>query len=206
MSKDARVPLDLRYSELPDHQSKNIAHCRDRGRLIGMHKNSVYFLFLMLVACSPALEKSRQESCSVECQLKKLLRTKYNTIIASQRLALVTQMARDERLSGYVKSAKNDYMKSTKKGDENFISLVKKKVREGMKDPESTQFKDLNIVRRDGGIWVCGSVNAKNSYGAYTGFEPFFATSLDVDLPLSGGHSDYANEIAISSYREWCSN
>lgn len=197
MSKDARVPLDLRYSELPDHQSKISRTAAIEGEVY-MLKNSVYFLFLLLVACSPSSQVSRTEQCNTECQLRRLYKTQYNAMIASQRLAFATQKVRN--------SESNDFMNATKKNDVKFIALVKGKVSETMKDPDSTQFKDLSVVRRDGGIWVCGSVNAKNSYGAYIGFEPFFATSLDVVLPLSGGHSNYANEVAISSYREWCSN
>lgn len=51
-------------------------------------------------------------------------------------------------------------------------------VREGvvkvLKDPESARFGNMyGSQRADGTIAVCGYVNAKNSYGGYTGLRPF---------------------------------
>ena len=43
-------------------------------------------------------------------------------------------------------------------------------VRYVLKDGESAQFR--NLYRNPGGQ-VCGEVNSKNSFGAYTGFEGF---------------------------------
>lgn len=45
-----------------------------------------------------------------------------------------------------------------------------KLAREQLNDPDSAQFEELKTV---GGM-TCGLVNAKNLYGAYTGFERFF--------------------------------
>lgn len=45
-----------------------------------------------------------------------------------------------------------------------------KLVREQLNDPDSAEFEELKTV---GGM-TCGLVNAKNLYGAYTGFERFF--------------------------------
>lgn len=46
-----------------------------------------------------------------------------------------------------------------------------------LKDPDSAQFRNI-VVRKssDGkGIFgVCGEINAKNSYGGYVGFRPFY--------------------------------
>lgn len=47
-------------------------------------------------------------------------------------------------------------------------------VRSALKDPASAQFKDIRIADVTGS--VCGQVNAKNSYGGYTGFK-LFATN-----------------------------
>lgn len=51
------------------------------------------------------------------------------------------------------------------------IDLVKAQ----LKDPESAQFKGIKPMGDKGG--VCGWVNAKNSYGGYTGFAVFFVNS-----------------------------
>ena len=47
---------------------------------------------------------------------------------------------------------------------------VREAVKERLKDPESAQFRKFRKVS-DGEI--CGEVNAKNSYGGYTGFSAF---------------------------------
>ncbi|CAI8795731.1 hypothetical protein EMIT0P12_20086 [Pseudomonas sp. IT-P12] len=45
-------------------------------------------------------------------------------------------------------------------------------VSERLKDPDSAKFRNERQVA-DGG--VCGEVNGKNGFGAYSGFAPFFA-------------------------------
>lgn len=45
-----------------------------------------------------------------------------------------------------------------------------------MRDPASTQFKSEKLTK-DG--WLCGDMNAKNAYGAYTGFKRFMARAYD---------------------------
>ena len=45
-----------------------------------------------------------------------------------------------------------------------------------MKDPSSAQFK-AEAYKADaaGDVWViCGQVNAKNAYGGYVGFRPYY--------------------------------
>lgn len=47
-------------------------------------------------------------------------------------------------------------------------------VRNLMKDPDSTTFRNLRgITNAQGAKYVCGEVNAKNSYGGYVGYKPF---------------------------------
>jgi hypothetical protein len=54
------------------------------------------------------------------------------------------------------------------------MKIVDEGVRKGLKDPESARFGDIRAVKRQGGkITVCGFVNAKNSFGGYTGMKPF---------------------------------
>lgn len=49
-------------------------------------------------------------------------------------------------------------------------ALVKADAVARLKDPESAQFRNVRTVH---GI-VCGELNAKNSFGGYVGFEPFY--------------------------------
>ena len=55
--------------------------------------------------------------------------------------------------------------------DSQKVRDAKNIVRERLRDASSAQFRNVREV--DGGT-VCGEVNSKNGYGAYTGFEPFF--------------------------------
>lgn len=54
------------------------------------------------------------------------------------------------------------------------IIAVETAVRKPLKDPNSAQFQNLQSTRQGASVMVCGSVNAKNSYGGYTGFRPFW--------------------------------
>jgi hypothetical protein len=47
--------------------------------------------------------------------------------------------------------------------------------KQALKDPESARFGVIAGAQTpDGNISVCGMVNAKNSFGGYTGEQPFF--------------------------------
>jgi hypothetical protein len=48
-------------------------------------------------------------------------------------------------------------------------------VRAQLKDPHSAQFKGVRTMGDKGGY--CGWVNAKNSFGGYSGFSVFFVSS-----------------------------
>lgn len=54
----------------------------------------------------------------------------------------------------------------------NVISASNSGVKSVLKDPESANFKNQS-VGRDG--YVCGQVNAKNSFGAYSGFKKYLS-------------------------------
>ncbi len=55
---------------------------------------------------------------------------------------------------------------------------AKARVAAQLKDPASAEFKDINQV----GDRVCGEVNARNSFGGYTGFVPFYIRGEEVLL------------------------
>jgi hypothetical protein len=57
------------------------------------------------------------------------------------------------------------------------IALVKLDVVLDFRDPDSATFQNIHIPQDytgDKDIRVCGSVNAKNAYGAYVGYERFY--------------------------------
>jgi len=54
------------------------------------------------------------------------------------------------------------------------ITMVKNGVKAHLKDPVSAQFGNISASKDSKGqIYVCGLVNAKNSFGGYTGSKPF---------------------------------
>jgi hypothetical protein len=65
------------------------------------------------------------------------------------------------------------------------IAQIELRVTEGFKDPDSATFRNLTTspVEEDGDQLVCGELNAKNSYGAYTGYQRF-SVKKDGGKPL----------------------
>ena len=53
------------------------------------------------------------------------------------------------------------------------IEKAKQGVRDQMKDPASVQFRNVRGYNKGGAALLCGEVNAKNSFGGYTGFDHF---------------------------------
>jgi len=57
-----------------------------------------------------------------------------------------------------------------------------------LKDPESARFSALRTKQDEHGEWVCGFVNAKNSYGGYVGNKEFrFLAGRGVAIIGGGG-------------------
>lgn len=55
-------------------------------------------------------------------------------------------------------------------------AYVEKAVKATLKDPDSAQFKHTKLVLSSDGVVdpYCGMVNAKNSFGGYSGYSVFF--------------------------------
>lgn len=76
-------------------------------------------------------------------------------------------------------------------------------VRSQQKDPDATKFQ--NVQKCNNGFYITGDVLGKNSYGAYTGWKKFYASSVSFVVE---GENDYETmqeeekECAMSS-REW---
>jgi len=61
--------------------------------------------------------------------------------------------------------------------DAHFIYEGKEVVRKRMKDPVSTEFRDVSLSIKSGAPAVCGEVNSKNSFGGYVGFQQFVSVA-----------------------------
>ncbi len=72
--------------------------------------------------------------------------------------------------------------------DNRKISTAKQMVSDALKDGESARFYDL---RMGTAFSVCGQVNAKNSYGAYTGKSPFVVLTGNLVMIRNSTPLDY---------------
>lgn len=93
------------------------------------------------------------------------------------------------------------------------VSAAQSAIKNQMKDPDSTNFKSVReITNSQGGRFVCGEVNSKNSYGGYVGFKTFayqggrtvidgsFSTPDDYEfLALSGCAGPDAEKVALAN-------
>ncbi len=58
-----------------------------------------------------------------------------------------------------------------------------------LKDPDSAKFTDMKLRASADGVRICGTINAKNSFGGYTGAQRFYlvaspelvARSIEID-------------------------
>ncbi len=74
-------------------------------------------------------------------------------------------------------------------------------IKRDLKDPDSAQFKWMPY-REDHGTGYCGMINSKNSYGGYTGFQPYNAVLILKDgvavsaVIITVGGSDTETKVA----------
>lgn len=58
------------------------------------------------------------------------------------------------------------------------IKTAKEAVADRLRDPESAQFRSVKSGTAPNGLaTVCGEVNGKNAYGAYSGYQRFIANN-----------------------------
>lgn len=66
-----------------------------------------------------------------------------------------------------------------------------------LKDPQSAQFR--NVRPSTDGLYLCGEVNSKNSYGGYPGFRKFYSL-WQMNTASIQGEGDYIESI----YQDEC--
>lgn len=77
---------------------------------------------------------------------------------------------------------------------------LKKILTDKFKDPTSAKFRDVQIYKQmPTEMYVlCGEVNAKNGFGAYTGFKPFVSISAGQAIVYSSSNS-YEENASIGT-------
>lgn len=75
-----------------------------------------------------------------------------------------------------------------------------------LKDPSSVQYRGVrSFVTSGNQRIICGEYNAKNSFGAYTGFKPFWVRTYEdmpVDTVAADSSSTYLDSIIAGKCRE----
>lgn len=62
------------------------------------------------------------------------------------------------------------------------VKIVQDGVRQSLKDPLSATFGPMTAAQEGkDNSWVCGVVNAKNSFGGYTGDKPYMGMLVHMD-------------------------
>ncbi len=68
------------------------------------------------------------------------------------------------------------------------LYFAQEQIRKNAKDPSSVEFRGEQLHEKtESGAVACGEVNAKNSFGAYTGFKGFVAVEKDMTLYVEDG-------------------
>lgn len=75
-------------------------------------------------------------------------------------------------------------------------------IKQSAKDPDFVQFRGEQIHENtDAGAVACGEYNAKNSFGAYTGFKGFVAIEKDQTLYVENGANA---KLFAQKWNEYC--
>lgn len=107
-----------------------------------------------------------------------------------------------------------------KPGDEKATEIAQREISSVMKDPESVKFRNVKYIKgNDDNDYVngtvCGEYNAKNGYGAYTGYKPFlinlsmkskgfFSKGVEYSVSLKNIYND-PSPGEINYYMKTCS-
>lgn len=97
-------------------------------------------------------------------------------------------------ISGCGKSKIEKAAEAEKAAEVTKVSSWQSKTADTFKDPSSVQFRKVTLNPTKTAL--CGEVNAKNSFGAYTGFRPFVTLESEVHVAGSACSGNKSNSIA----------
>ncbi|WP_304273996.1 hypothetical protein [Caulobacter segnis] len=74
-----------------------------------------------------------------------------------------------------------------------------------LRDPSSAQFRNVRVT----GSHVCGEINGKNGFGAYSGFVRFHGDKDTAEIDPGDGGPTFNGQPVLktafeSSYKIWC--
>lgn len=96
------------------------------------------------------------------------------------------------------------YMLKNQVSERDAISEAMASITKKLKDPGSAQFRNVEMRLFEGKPIICGEVNAKNSYGGYTGFTRFVASNYDSTFESSDSQYPAINAAANAGIYAAC--
>lgn len=136
---------------------------------------------------------------------------KYHSICEQEVDAVRAASASESSLTGNKKESVSETgankTRIPQPTDAALLKEAKAHVASKMKDPYSVRFQEVKACKfEDGEKFAFGLVNAKNSYGAYSGVTPFvYYRTLDKSQPFSKVAGDRSAGIAmIQTYATKC--
>lgn len=92
---------------------------------------------------------------------------------------------------------------SVQAAETSFIIKAQNDVKQLMKDPDSTNFRNVReITNTLGNKVLCGQINSKNSYGGYVGFMPFSYSNEGLNIVEISGRTGYQQIVQIDRYEK----
>ena len=120
----------------------------------------------------------------------------------------------DNKINILTLKASVTYIKYDKKTDKKIIKLSRAVVTENFKNSDSAKFQNERVIRKKlkyendekNGIYICGEVNGKNSYGAYVGYRGYFASYDTVFFEPDEFELDESKPDYYRVYHYFCSD
>lgn len=84
-----------------------------------------------------------------------------------------------------------------------FIVKAQNDVKQLMKDPDSTNFRNVReITNTLGNKVLCGQINSKNSYGGYVGFMPFSYSNEGLNIIDMNSRNTFTVMASVDRYKK----
>lgn len=95
-----------------------------------------------------------------------ILRNKTKSLLAITALVF---------LYGCNRSEDSEVGATPKMDEQALIEQAKSQIRRELNDPDSARFQNMRWKTKESLVLLCGEVSAKNAFGTYTGYAPFWA-------------------------------
>jgi hypothetical protein len=105
---------------------------------------------------------------------------------------IIDQITAPDQEAGQTNQSEFSERKTSAKVPPKLLQAAESYIGNQMKDPDTVKFRGLFMTSNQTSEVVCGSINAKNSYGGYVGFKPFYVEFAE-DKPIGSGTPPFAD-------------